>query len=142
MSCLLFVYPSYFFFFFFFQEKAGIRDVAVTGVQTCALPISGERLTKKPQKPPGPRECLGEKALHGPITATWTRPAGEAQHRHTSRQDQQSRNNTAALPESCSGHSGLEALQKGYNVPGGFLEVLSCRCGRPQLYEPPEALSS
>src|SRR2546422_11642030 len=26
---------------FFFQEKAGIRDVAVTGVQTCALPISG-----------------------------------------------------------------------------------------------------
>src|SRR3989449_10612638 len=28
------------FFFFFFQEEAGIRDVAVTGVQTCALPIS------------------------------------------------------------------------------------------------------
>src|SRR5687768_18612402 len=25
---------------FFFQAKDGIRDVAVTGVQTCALPIS------------------------------------------------------------------------------------------------------
>src|SRR5205809_4968557 len=36
----------YFFFFvlyiyiFFFQAEDGIRDVAVTGVQTCALPIS------------------------------------------------------------------------------------------------------
>src|SRR2546429_3973338 len=29
--------------FFFFQAKAGIRYVAVTGVQTCALPISIDR---------------------------------------------------------------------------------------------------
>src|SRR5216684_5722860 len=29
------------FVFFFFQAEDGIRDVAVTGVQTCALPISG-----------------------------------------------------------------------------------------------------
>src|SRR3989449_6004606 len=28
--------------FFFFQAEDGIRDVAVTGVQTCALPISNE----------------------------------------------------------------------------------------------------
>src|SRR2546429_7243162 len=28
-----------FFLFFFFQAEDGIRDVAVTGVQTCALPI-------------------------------------------------------------------------------------------------------
>src|SRR2546422_4610094 len=31
---------SVFLFFFFFQAEDGIRDVAVTGVQTCALPIS------------------------------------------------------------------------------------------------------
>src|SRR5690349_10015987 len=31
----------YFFFFFFFQAEDGIRDLYVTGVQTCALPISG-----------------------------------------------------------------------------------------------------
>src|SRR5689334_24184284 len=31
---------SYFFFFFFFQAEDGIRDGTVTGVQTCALPIS------------------------------------------------------------------------------------------------------
>src|SRR5436190_8748262 len=34
--CLFF----YFFFFFFFQAEDGIRDHCVTGVQTCALPIS------------------------------------------------------------------------------------------------------
>src|SRR5256884_694849 len=31
-----------FLIFFFFQAEDGIRDVAVTGVQTCALPISAE----------------------------------------------------------------------------------------------------
>src|SRR2546422_3246684 len=30
--------------FFFFQAEDGIRDVAVTGVQTCALPISPQEL--------------------------------------------------------------------------------------------------
>src|SRR5256712_2677135 len=30
----------YFCFFFFFQAEDGIRDLIVTGVQTCALPIS------------------------------------------------------------------------------------------------------
>src|SRR5690606_40324624 len=38
--------PGYllFFFFFFFQAEDGIRDFHVTGVQTCALPISIRRL--------------------------------------------------------------------------------------------------
>src|SRR5437773_10929137 len=31
---------DYFFFYFFFQAEDGIRDRDVTGVQTCALPIS------------------------------------------------------------------------------------------------------
>src|SRR3712207_9318449 len=30
--------------FFFFQAEDGIRDIGVTGVQTCALPISAHRL--------------------------------------------------------------------------------------------------
>src|SRR5260221_9751723 len=30
----------FFYFFFFFQAEDGIRDHCVTGVQTCALPIS------------------------------------------------------------------------------------------------------
>src|SRR2546430_8680799 len=32
------------FFFFFFQAEDGIRDLTVTGVQTCALPIYGLEL--------------------------------------------------------------------------------------------------
>src|SRR5207245_5560783 len=31
---------DFLFFFFFFQAEDGIRDATVTGVQTCALPIS------------------------------------------------------------------------------------------------------
>src|SRR3989449_7184087 len=33
--------------FFFFQAEDGIRDVAVTGVQTCALPICNRSFTSK-----------------------------------------------------------------------------------------------
>src|SRR2546429_9256249 len=41
--------------FFFFQAEDGIRDVAVTGVQTCALPI----LHHLPQPTPWPRVSFG-----------------------------------------------------------------------------------
>src|SRR5437764_6177603 len=34
------LFHFFFFFFFFFQAEDGIRDTSVTGVQTCALPIS------------------------------------------------------------------------------------------------------
>src|SRR3989449_4945586 len=37
--CLVFASWCFCLFFFFFQAEDGIRDVAVTGVQTCALPI-------------------------------------------------------------------------------------------------------
>src|SRR2546426_7648171 len=36
-------YTLLYFVFFFFQAEDGIRDYKVTGVQTCALPISGQR---------------------------------------------------------------------------------------------------
>src|SRR5947209_1192180 len=36
--CLL-IFVLFYFFFFFFQAEDGIRDIGVTGVQTCALPI-------------------------------------------------------------------------------------------------------
>src|SRR5438445_11926723 len=38
---MLFFLFLFFFFFFFFQAEDGIRDIGVTGVQTCALPILG-----------------------------------------------------------------------------------------------------
>src|SRR3712207_8646357 len=33
--------------FFFFQAEDGIRDIGVTGVQTCALPISTRRVWRE-----------------------------------------------------------------------------------------------
>src|SRR2546429_6405120 len=43
------VYYIFLYGFFFFQAEDGIRDVAVTGVQTCALPI-----LPTPHQDPGP----------------------------------------------------------------------------------------
>src|SRR3712207_6967008 len=38
--------------FFFFQAEDGIRDIGVTGVQTCALPIwSGRRTSPRRARP-------------------------------------------------------------------------------------------
>src|SRR5438445_6180407 len=43
---------SFSFFFFFFQAEDGIRDIGVTGVQTCALPIcTGELSLPYPLEP-------------------------------------------------------------------------------------------
>src|SRR5690606_39666132 len=36
--------------FFFFQAEDGIRDFHVTGVQTCALPIYGDRGRRSPDR--------------------------------------------------------------------------------------------
>src|SRR3989475_6071137 len=44
MSRLL-IFDCFAFFFFFFQAEDGIRDLTVTGVQTCALPISTDGAT-------------------------------------------------------------------------------------------------
>src|SRR3712207_7415957 len=41
MMCIEYMVYRILFFFFFFQAEDGIRDIGVTGVQTCALPISG-----------------------------------------------------------------------------------------------------
>src|SRR2546422_11452182 len=43
--------------FFFFQAEDGIRAVAVTGVQTCALPISGIRPQETACRPRLPVEA-------------------------------------------------------------------------------------
>src|SRR5688572_15711472 len=59
--CLFFffIFCFFFFFIFFFQAEDGIRDLTVTGVQTCALPISrswsrtgAARKTSRPRSAP------------------------------------------------------------------------------------------
>src|SRR6266699_4449562 len=42
-------------YFFFFQAEDGIRDADVTGVQTCALPISHRSTAIPTQSNPDPR---------------------------------------------------------------------------------------
>src|SRR5216683_7063473 len=41
--------------FFFFQAEDGIRDLIVTGVQTCALPISGDEVRARRRRTHGAR---------------------------------------------------------------------------------------
>src|SRR2546422_4527642 len=58
---------SLFFFFFFFQAEDGIRDVAVTGVQTCALPISVAK------SPVGPQPVISTDCpVRSSTNAAWT----------------------------------------------------------------------
>src|SRR3712207_9045122 len=59
-------------YFFFFQAEDGIRDIGVTGVQTCALPILAENLHAAAEA--AGTECnaediLGQLGLHG--TGGW-----------------------------------------------------------------------
>src|SRR2546430_3726980 len=66
LSCLYYTPLFIFFFFFFFQAEDGIRDLTVTGVQTCALPISsfifGENFISEAAADPRV-ECAG--GVHG-----------------------------------------------------------------------------
>src|SRR2546427_8512825 len=55
---------DFFSFFFFFQAEDGIRDLTVTGVQTCALPISGEEISNSgsgPARQAGPIRFRGDR---------------------------------------------------------------------------------
>src|SRR5256884_4509442 len=70
-------------FFFFFQAEDGIRDVAVTGVQTCALPICPEEPWRGPHAHPRARrrgaprrlsralQVRGDGARRAPVAHPW-----------------------------------------------------------------------
>src|SRR3712207_7715743 len=65
---------------FFFQAEDGIRDIGVTGVQTCALPIW--RRTRR--RPPQPREASrarGGAPVGQPEQATTGKGSGEGRRR-------------------------------------------------------------
>src|SRR2546422_5330935 len=74
------------YFFFFFQAEDGIRDVAVTGVQTCALPIfayvsdeSGRNdVYVQPFPGPGPKWLV---STDGGIDPVWSRDGRELFYR-------------------------------------------------------------
>src|SRR5215211_8626482 len=81
---------SYVIYFFFFQAEDGIRDHCVTGVQTCALPISAQGRERGPITPASVEErrarlvrqrrgARASEAEHDGVacgrgSAPWTRP--------------------------------------------------------------------
>src|SRR5256886_5420456 len=83
LICLLIYIHTFTVFFFFFQAEDGIRDLTVTGVQTCALPISdaqsgrtgtGARVLRDPAGRPR-RSSLAEPAGVGRPVDDRRRPA-------------------------------------------------------------------
>src|SRR2546426_9364217 len=66
-------------FFFFFQAEDGIRDYKVTGVQTCALPISANRTHRCPSSFPGPSVSpIGRNKPHKPTANRATNTLDQA----------------------------------------------------------------
>src|SRR2546425_6959488 len=88
-------------FFFFFQAEDGIRDKLVTGVQTCALPISQEpdlglcealprtvgELHKAPSLVPGRHLLLPDRgAVRRWILAADSDPANRSEERRVGKE--------------------------------------------------------
>src|SRR5438270_5868482 len=77
-----------FVFVFFFQAEDGIRDLTVTGVQTCALPISSKAgsqaaaarsIRSAPKKTSPPETTPAAEAIHAPAApAAAARPPAAA----------------------------------------------------------------
>src|SRR5438093_9533607 len=82
-----------YFFFFFFQAEDGIRDWSVTGVQTCALPISARasdptiRCRRAGRVRSGARARRGWRATSPPGPAR-TSPGGGARGRSATRSEE------------------------------------------------------
>ena len=74
---------------------------------------------KEHPKQRGPRHHRGEKALHGPITAPFAGPPGQAQHGDAPRHDEHGRHHPAALTAGRRRHMGLQALYTCENVHRG-----------------------
>src|SRR2546422_8935746 len=87
-SCSYYRMLILFFFFFFFQAEDGIRDVAVTGVQTCALPICSRRFrarssssrTTATSSTVWPRRSSKSFAVPSPVTSATTTTTSPPRH--------------------------------------------------------------
>src|SRR5258707_10315780 len=84
-------------FFFFFQAEDGIRDIGVTGVQTCALPISCEKMRSAPKgrlvkrTPVAPASALPSAAVMGMIGASRMDLAGIGEEDLSARRSEERR---------------------------------------------------
>src|SRR5690348_17789996 len=81
------------FFFFFFQAEDGIRDGRVTGVQTCALPISASLLNARSSSKrdaglvsPWNAAAARERDPSEPSRAEFTRAASRSEERRVGKE--------------------------------------------------------
>src|SRR5690606_40622196 len=94
----LFGSNRFYFFFFFFQAEDGIRDFHVTGVQTCALPISLSSRSPKMKRTSAPhRICVAPKGL--PCTAERAAPGSPARRSEERRVGKECRSRWSAYEE-------------------------------------------
>src|SRR2546427_3703753 len=86
----------FYFFFFFFQAEDGIRDLTVTGVQTCALPIllkilgPGQQLAVDANGRFDLATALDYGRALGQYPLFWYEEAGDRSEEHTSELQSQS----------------------------------------------------
>src|SRR2546430_12330857 len=73
------------FFFFFFQAEDGIRDLTVTGVQTCALPIY-----RRYRQPPGVHQNVDSRWKNSPAASLPEASRRNRSEEHTSELQSQS----------------------------------------------------
>src|SRR5437879_13647273 len=83
-------------FFFFFQAEDGIRDTSVTGVQTCALPISRRCPTRSarrtsPWTGASRRSCVAATSATAPTRSEERRVGKECRSRWRPEQEKKTR---------------------------------------------------
>src|SRR3712207_8428699 len=92
---LSFVELLLFSLFFFFQAEDGIRDIGVTGVQTCALPILPGSSRKRASPSPVCRSTTSAKVLlptwRAPLTTTTRVSVSASMTRSTARRSEERR---------------------------------------------------
>src|SRR5439155_5136085 len=78
----------YVFLFFFFQAEDGIRDGHVTGVQTCALPISRPRFfpDSSSASVPGKSEAVWPSSPRPSSSKSWTYRASRSEERRVGKE--------------------------------------------------------
>src|SRR5256886_17296503 len=109
-------------FFFFFQAEDGIRDLTVTGVQTCALPISGSE------------SRIIEPFAQAFMSAEWVgaNPPGDTAHGRLTARDPVSGKIAWEKRYDLIPHSALLSTAGGLGFVGtidGFVEALDAKTG-------------
>src|SRR5260221_14088387 len=106
---------------FFFQAEDGIRDHCVTGVQTCALPIS----SRTPCRPPKRSTCS---ACSTRIVRSEERRVGKSVDLGGRRIIKKKKRTQANYP-AVSAKQGMVTDPSGSTVPSIALNVILPRCG-------------